>query len=227
MKSLLKNLLPAKAYSFLKYTKARYHEPSRYSHLYRLIKETDATKILEIGVWDGERALRMIDVALRKNGTCEYYGFDLFEDLDEETFNKEISKKPLTEAVITSKLEGTGAVVRLYKGNTMETLPQVIGSLPKIDFVFIDGGHHVDTVTNDWKHVQNVMHDSTVVVFDDYWRNRSDHGARPVVDLIDKTKFDVSVTDEVNSFDTKDFGHLDISFAIVKRKTDVDLNLPE
>lgn len=61
-----------------------------------------------------------------------------------------------------------------------------------MDFVFIDGGHSVATIDNDWRHVLPLMHDGTIVLFDDYW-DTTDSGAKAVVDAINKEKYDVEV----------------------------------
>jgi len=172
-----------------------------------------------IGVWNGKRAVRMIETA-RAIGIEKpaYYGFDLFEDLGETGYQDELSKMPPSEKEVTALLEETGAEVHLYRGNTHETLPNAVERVPKMDFVFLDGGHSVETIENDWRYVQEVMDENTVVIFDDYWRNRTDAGCKPIVDAIDRSKYDVEILPEVDSFTNTDFGRLDISFAKVVKK---------
>jgi len=68
----------------------------RYKYLFEIIEDIKCKRIMEIGTWDGEHALQMIESA-KKNfpiKEIEYYGFDLFEDADEKTIDVEISKKP-------------------------------------------------------------------------------------------------------------------------------------
>ena len=114
------------------------------------------------------------------------------------------------------KLQETGVNVHLYKGNTMKTLPAVISDLPPMDVIFIDGGHSLETIQNDWRCAKALMSEKTAVIFDDYWLNRHD-GARPVVDAIDRTKYTVNLLPVVDVFFNPNFGRLVIVFAKVTR----------
>ena len=60
------------------------------------------------------------------------------------------------------------ARIKLIKGNTLMTLPN-FPKKNKIDFIFIDGGHSVKTIRNDWNQSKKLMHKNTVVVFDDFY----------------------------------------------------------
>ena len=119
----------------------------------------------------------MLEEALRF-GSVHYYGFDLFDSCPLEEFPKAEWKKISLEKIRTA-LERTGAKVSLFKGNTRETL--ALTPLPMMDFIFIDGGHSLETIENDWNHCKKLMHPKTVLVMDDYW-NRTDAGCRPLVD---------------------------------------------
>ena len=131
-------------------------------------------RILEIGVARGFGAKLIIDTIRNAGFQVEYYGFDLFEisGMDE----------------IKTKLERVGVTVYLFKGDSRETLPKAIKFLPKMDFVLIDGGHPYDIVKSDWGWVRELIHERTVVVFDDYERAE---GVTRVVDEIDKEIFNV------------------------------------
>lgn len=136
---------------------------------------------MEIGTYKGDTAKRMIRTAQKigvKN--VEYYGTDLFEKpADYEV--RFLNAGWIPPEDVKAKLERTGAKVRLIKGNTRETLPHEVPNLPKMDFIYIDGGHSYETVKCDWKYAQRLMHPDTIVVFDDYW---SFEGVRRVVDGI-------------------------------------------
>ncbi len=196
----------------------KYQAPKRYHHLFDEIERLNAAIILEVGTWNGERALKMIAKAQTGGKIVHYIGFDLFEDLSEEMYRYELSKRPPTLRDVKEKLEKTGAKVTLVKGNTLETLPEFVKNKQVVDFIFIDGGHHVDTVRNDWNAVKELMGERTVVIFDDYWRNRNDQSAKPVVDAIDTQKYLVEILPEIDVFENPDFGHLEISFAKVTKK---------
>ncbi|MFT5036476.1 MAG: hypothetical protein ACI9VM_000036 [Candidatus Azotimanducaceae bacterium] len=189
--------------------------PRRYKNLFKSITHLRAQKILEVGVWNGKRAVEMIDRAKKYNSDISYYGFDLFEELTEEKHKEELSKWPPSKSEVESLLQKTGADISLFTGNTLQSLPAAISSLPKMDFIFIDGGHSNETVLSDWENVRTLMHKDTIVIFDDYWRNRVDGGSKLTVDAIDTEYYNLEILPEIDSFNNPDFGRLDISFAKV------------
>ena len=147
--------------------------PRRYAHLLEAIRRRRPRRILEIGVYDGIRAVEMIEAACisRPASEVEYFGFDLFDMLSDELLQAELSKKPLPMEVVQKRIEETGAHVTLYRGFSQDTLPQYLEEHrgEQVDFVFIDGGHAVETITSDWRHVETAMDAGTVVLFDDYY----------------------------------------------------------
>jgi len=193
--------------------------PKRYGHLYRTIREMRPRNVMEIGTWNGERAVKMLNLAgeLRTPGDIHYYGFDLFEEMTPEIFEIEISKIPPTMAEVQAKLEQTGAEISLHQGDTTVTIPGLLDKLPQMDFVFLDGGHSVNTIASDWACVEKLMHDETVVIFDDYWEDNNTEGAKAIVDGIDRKLFNVEVLEPQDRF-KKDWGTLKINFAKVTRK---------
>ena len=147
-----------------------------------------------------------------------YYGFDLFENLSSEIMDKELSKQPPPMEAVRDELIKTGAQVRLYKGDTRKILPEVVSSLPKMDFIFIDGGHSLETVQNDWNWASRLMDGKTAVVFDDYWPQRTDAGAKPIVDAIDRSIYIVKILPGFDVFVKAHFKPLIIKFALVKKR---------
>ena len=193
--------------------------PKRYKYLFKIIENNKCKQIMEIGTWNGEHALRMIESAKKYFPAREivYYGFDLFSSLNNKILLEEFSKLPPPLEIVRKKLEKTGAKVHLYEGNTKEVLPRVIDELPEMDFVFIDGGHSIETIENDWKYVQKVMNEKTVVIFDDYY-NREDVGCKRIIESIDRTKYDIKILPLQDKF-RKEWGVLKINFIqISKRK---------
>ena len=197
-----------------------WNNPKRYQQLYSLIKGVRAKNIMEIGTWRGERARLMILEAQKQFLPQEisYYGFDLFETMSLEIFNAELSKQPPSLEAVKGELSKTGAQIALYKGNTKEILPEVVLLLPKMDFIFIDGGHSLETIQNDWNYASRLMYSETVVVFDDYWPNRTDAGAKPMVDAIDHSAFDVKILPEFDIFIGPGLKRLIVKFALVQKR---------
>lgn len=133
--------------------------------------------IVEIGTWNGWTAMEMINEAKEYNEEIFYFGFDLFEDLTDEKSDAELSKTPKCMEEVKKFIEDLTmmeATVTLIKGETSDTLPDfILNHLDfKADFIFIDGGHSVETIKNDWSYCERMMHDNTVVVFDDYYGDK-------------------------------------------------------
>lgn len=208
-----------RAYRFLVNRVLAYpNKPKRYRYLFQTIKETQPTTLMEIGVWNGERAKEMISCASRYHDVknIKYFGFDLFELITPDKFKKEISKQPPGYQEVLDKLNLTGANIRLYQGDTAVVLPKFVKESHKIDFIFIDGGHSIETVKNDWSFSKELMHENSVVIFDDYW-NRVDSGAKPIVDSIDREIYEVEILPITDRF-KKEGDVLEIKFARVRFK---------
>jgi len=108
----------------------------------------------------------------------EYYGFDTFG----WNGNSQMKK-------VRRKLEKTRCTFRLFKGDSVETLPHALKNLPMMDLIFIDGGHSYETVKSDWENSKSLMHSDTAVFFHNY--NFS--GPKRVVDDISKEEYEVEI----------------------------------
>lgn len=170
---------------------------------------------MEIGVWNGNHAKQMIQAALHYHNEIKYIGFDLFENITDEEIQLEASKsvKANYEAVRQLLEKIPGADVKLYVGYTRETIP-VVPTEP-IDFIFMDGGHSVETIKSDWNNIQRFIHADTIVLFDDYWENRTDFGCKLLLDELYTRKVNWQV-DFLNPVDV--FPEKRIRMARVKRK---------
>jgi predicted O-methyltransferase YrrM len=139
----------------------------RYQQLSGLIDDAKPQTIVEVGTHVGARAAMMCLQALQ-HGPVHYIGYDLFDDATAETDAAEMngkSRAPIDTARnrLTKIANGNpGFSYQLIKGNTRDTLH---GHEVKADFVFIDGGHSVETIRGDYEAVKG----SRVVVFDDYY----------------------------------------------------------
>ena len=213
------NLFFKTLFAYAKYFFSVWNEPKRYNQLYSLIDQIHPKNIMEIGTWRGERAKSMIIRAQKYSPSQNifYYGFDLFEDISPAILNEEISKQPPAMEKVKNDLNKTGANIALYKGNTKKVFPEVISSLPKMDFIFIDGGHSLETIQNDWDYASRLIHSGTVVIFDDYWPDRQDAGAKPIVDAINKYLYEVKVLPTYDVFINSGRKRLIIKFAQVQK----------
>lgn len=148
-----------------------------HSFLNEYIRKNNCKRIMEIGVFNGENAKTMVEAAAEKSPLheVEYYGFDVFGgDLFRQA---------------RQKLERTGSRFRLFEGNTLHTLPEIVNSLPKMDLIFIDGGKSYAVIKNDWDNSKTLMHDGTAV----FVHNYELPGVRRMVDGIPKNEYWVKI----------------------------------
>ena len=151
-----------------------FSETKRYLNIIFLIIKFRPKSILEIGVYKAIRSEEMIRTAKIFNNKISFYGFDFFEDMDNYKKISELSKIPLSKRKINDKLKKYSNNVFLYKGNTKKTLKNFIIKKKKIDFIFIDGGHKIKTIENDWNYCKKLVKKNSVIIFDDYYtKNKS------------------------------------------------------
>jgi len=131
------------------------------------VQSAHPSKLLEIGVFNGGGAKLMIQAA-KDCGVKDiiYYGFDTFDGppVREPNATKEIGHMEAVKQL----LDSLNVKYKLFKGDTTETFPKAVPKLPKMDFIYIDGGHSYDTVKSDWENAEKLLHSKTIVVFDDY-----------------------------------------------------------
>jgi hypothetical protein len=138
----------------------------RYLQVLALVDRFKPATIAEIGTWNGGRAMEMAAIALKHRSQVKYIGFDLFEEATSETDQRELNvKKHHSLDEVTTRLNAfagmnPGFTFELHRGNTNDVLFDL-----SVDFVFLDGGHSIETIENDFRMVRN----SKVIVLDDYY----------------------------------------------------------
>jgi predicted O-methyltransferase YrrM len=199
--------------------------PPRLRNLDRLIAERKPQTIVEIGVWRGQTARRMIRAAVKQRRDVSYWGFDLFEGLSDEILSRDacltafVAATPAklsTVAEIAHDLEGLGATVTLVPGDSTKTVPST--ELPPIEFAFIDGGHTYETVAADWSNIKPKLAAGAVVVFDDYTNEEAVKGEDfGVTTLIEELRADhrVELLDPIDEF-PRPYGKLETRLALIR-----------
>lgn len=141
----------------------QYGSMARHRQLFQLIDLFQPRSIVEIGTYDGKNAVNMIKHAQQYHKNIQYIGYDLFEDATDETDAREFNVKKHHGMDDVYKLIShhcPAANINLIKGNTRDTLKSVTA-----DFVFLDGGHSVDTIRSDYGAIKH----SSIIVLDDYY----------------------------------------------------------
>ena len=148
------------------------------------VYKTKPKIFLEIGVFHGVTARNVCELLynIHKND-FKYIGLDLFEKSKENDsevipntkFNNPFKKiyfqylkrqDPYSLDAVNDLLKKFKSNVHLIKGNSNKILKQL--DMAKVDFVFLDGGHHYDTVKNDLESCTEVIKNNGVVLCDDY-----------------------------------------------------------
>ncbi|HQM23668.1 MAG TPA: class I SAM-dependent methyltransferase [Kiritimatiellia bacterium] len=161
---------------------------SRYEHMLHLFRQYNPRSMIEIGVWRGDRTIRFLSdgEALKR-----YVGFDLFEGMTNEKYQYESMGQcvPHSKEAVMKRIRPIavqrGCSVDLISGKTEETLPGFAKEYAgQYDFIYIDGGHSLETVANDWEFSKRLLAPHGLVIFDDYYLNDDSRGAKPLVDML-------------------------------------------
>ena len=148
--------------------------PQRYNHLREIVSLIRPLSIIEVGTWNGDRAVEMASLS----GRLELYvGFDLFDTATAQTDKDEKNVKPHFSAEdVQKKLKDAGVNAHLIKGNTNISMPMWYAQNMdyKADLIFIDGGHAVETIRNDLSYAVKMLKPGGIIVMDDWYENLPD-----------------------------------------------------
>lgn len=150
---------------------------SRYQVVVDIAEQIKPRVIAEIGTYHGSTAIALIEMAKKYHKRPIYWGFDAFGEVPQ--YELPYEDFPNYD-IVKARLDATGAEIHLVRGNTRESLVGV--EVNHLDFVFLDGGHSLETIENDWKWVESQMCDGTVVVFDDYYVGDDTRGCKKLID---------------------------------------------
>ena len=148
------------------------------------VYKTKPKIFLEIGVFHGVTARNVCELLYNiHKEDFKYIGLDLFEKSKENDseiipntkFNNPFKKiyfkylkkqDPYSLDAVNDLLKKFKDNIHLIKGNSNKILKQL--DMAKVNFVFLDGGHHYDTVKNDLENCTEVIKNNGVVLCDDY-----------------------------------------------------------
>jgi predicted O-methyltransferase YrrM len=172
---------------------------NRKSELLRIIKKQNPKSILEIGVDEGENALRLISAIPKKDNlsNIRYVGVDLFSLMTSDIARHEASQIPKSkqdvEFLITSNFPNIE--FELFEGNSNEILKTI---KEKFEIIFIDGGHSYETVKKDVELSESLLSDGGLIILDDYTNRNAEvkagYGITRLVSELDKNKWDIQIS---------------------------------
>lgn len=160
--------------------------PSRYENLCEVVqhsvKSTNRAYLVEVGTWNGSRAVQMAEAAFAAGAQyVGYVGFDTFDDGNDRVLEGH-TKVHASYDIVRMRLENYATLMArkektfhftLIKGNTTETLPKTRDLVRDATLAYIDGGHSLETVQSDYENLRHVPY----IVFDDVVK--SEHPKAP------------------------------------------------
>ncbi len=193
----------------------------RYSNLLKQISKRQPRTLMEIGTWNGVHGSRMLKHARQYRKNAIYYGFDLFEDMNTTIAKKEINPKAIvTREDVIKNFAKEGFTLNidyhLIKGFTNVSIPRFIATSKSLrevmDFIFIDGGHSLKTISEDLENCVQLMDKDSVLLMDDYYENRDDAGAKAVIEFYANSDgYTFKKLDPTDKVSNRELGELEIS----------------
>ena len=126
--------------------------PPQDRRIYQAIAKQAPAAILEVGIGSGERASRMIELALRYQAPdrLRYIGIDLFEARPPEN-------PGLTLKRAHRQLSEWGASIRLIPGDPAYALTCTANGLGPVDLVVISGDQHLAPDSRAWFYLPRIL----------------------------------------------------------------------
>lgn len=142
---------------------AWFSKPKSQRAIYRSIVKRRVASILELGIGDGERSLRMLQLASQcQSETVRYAAIDQFEMRPEEHG----PPLPLKEA--HRKFRQTSAQARLLPGDAFSALARGANSLGTFDLVIISACQNDDALGRAWFYFPRMLHDRSLVLVEEH-----------------------------------------------------------
>ena len=139
---------------------SHFSQPACERILYRIIQKNKIKRILELGLGDGQRAVRMIEMAQRQSPECRisYAGTDLFESRSQTT------RPGVTLKAAYQMLGATGARIHLIPGDPFSALSRTANTLSGTDLVVISACEDQQSSERAWFYLPRVIHPNSLVV---------------------------------------------------------------
>jgi hypothetical protein len=139
----------------------RLSQPKSDRLIYRAMLRSKPRRIVELGLRQGQRALRLIDAATRyvPREEIRYIGIDPFEDRTAE------QGPGLTLINAHRLLKSSGARIQLIPGNPLDALIRSANHLGAVDLIIIsrDGSQETEPGPQFWSYLLRLLQPDTMV----------------------------------------------------------------
>lgn len=122
--------------------------------LYQAIQQSSPKSILELGVGNLERSLKMIEMAQRAGGPIHFTGVDLFEGRPADM------PAGVTLRLAYRDLRATGATVRLVPGDPYAALSRAANQISQVDLVVISADQPEPSLAKAWYFLPRMLRDT-------------------------------------------------------------------
>jgi hypothetical protein len=163
-----------------------FSRPAADRPIYRAIRRRGVRKVVELGVANARRAMRMIEVALKAAAPTDihYVGMDLFEGRAESG----PPGVPLKAA--HQLLRATGVRVQLVPGNPTDSLIRLANSLKQVDLLILPAELDSTPRARAWFFVPRILHERSLVFV-----QQSDKEGRQTLRLMPRAEIDRIASD--------------------------------
>ncbi len=171
---------------------AYFSKPKSDRQIYRTIRRQQVRSILELGIGNGRRALRMIATikAWQPDVRPQYTGVDLFEArqlVQSGDDGGQLKIKPTVGLSLKQAfrlLKGTGARIQLAPGDPCEALTRLSNMLHSVDLVIISHDQDADALDRAWFYLPRMLHDRSLIL------QESVDGERVVLSAVERSRID-------------------------------------
>jgi len=169
------------AAGFLKSVYLRFlAKPAADRKLFSLIRRGKIQRIVELGVGDGTRAMRMIEMAQRYQAAVVHYaGIDLFEAREDPATGLSLKQA-------YKRLRHTGAKVQLIPGDPYSGLARTANALVGTQLLVVSADQDPASLARAWFYVPRMLTEQSHV----YLARRSEDATRVNVERITRAEIE-------------------------------------
>jgi hypothetical protein len=132
--------------------------PKEERQLCRAVSRLKAKRILEVGVQQGTRADRLLQVArcFHERNAIHYVGIDLFE-------TRPVEQPGLTLKQAHQRLRPLAGKIHLLPGDPFSAFERVVNHMAATDLVVVSADQDRESLQRAWFYVPRILHDTSEV----------------------------------------------------------------